>query len=112
VLQPGGLLRGTEIPRTRPGRLEERETLKPVRVRYDERERGGASARVPDEMEAPPAARIRLAEHAGALELEAVGLGRLRRRVDLEILDDGLDLRAECADELAVRNVRRKDDPR
>ena len=112
VLQPDSLLRGTEVPGSRPGRLEEREAREPVRVRCNQRERGGAPARVPDEMEAPPAARLRLAEHAGDLELEAVVLGRLRRRVDLEILRDSLDLRLEGVDQRAVRGLCREHDPR
>jgi hypothetical protein len=73
------------------------------------RERGCAAARVADEMEPLPAARVGLPHHAGDLVVEAVVARWLVAGVELEILRDGLDLVIERVDEGAVGEVGRQD---
>ena len=56
-----------ELPVAGPGGLEQGEAEQPVRMPRRRRERGCAPARVADEMEPLPAARVGLAHDAGDL---------------------------------------------
>ena len=112
VLEPERLLRGAQIPGSRPGGLEQRQAREPLRSGRGEGDRGGSPARVPDEMEPLPAVRVRLAQYALDLDLEAVVLRRLRRCVNLEILRDRFNVRAKRGDERAVRRLCREHRPR
>ncbi len=105
-------LRGAQIPASRPGGIEQRQARDPLGSGSGERERGRSPARVPDEMKPVPAVCVRLAQHAVDLDVEAVVLGRLGRCVDLEILCDRLNARAERGDESAVRRLCREHNPR
>ena len=111
VLEPERLLRGTQIPVSRPGGLEQGKAREPLRSCRCERDRGRCTARVPDEMEPLPTVRVGLAQHARNLDLEAVVRRRLERCVDLEILRDRVNVRAERGDERAVRKLCREHDP-
>jgi hypothetical protein len=97
-LEPARLLRGTQVPVSRPGGFEQSQAGESFGSGRGERERGRSPARVSDEMKPLPAVCVRLAQDARNLDLEAVTLRRLRRCVDLEILRDRLNARAQRGD--------------
>ena len=52
-----------------------------------------------------PIIRVGLVQHAGDLDVEAVVVRRLRRCVELEVLRNRLDVRAERGEERGVRKL-------
>jgi hypothetical protein len=112
VLEPERLLRGTQIPVSGPGRLEQRQAREPFRSGCGEGERDRSPARVSDEVKPLPAVCVCLTQHSSDLDIELVVVGRLGRCVDLEILHDRLNVRAKRSDESAVRRLCREHDPR
>jgi hypothetical protein len=84
------------------GRLEERKALESLAVLCSERERGGATSGVADNMETVETANVSLPENPLDLGLETEIRRWLGACVNLEILSDRVDPLSEALQQLSV----------
>src|SRR5207253_200454 len=93
---------------TRPRRFQKRQAQEPVTVPGGKGKRGGAAARVAEEMEAVEAVNIRHTQDPLHFQIETEVRRRLIPGVNLEILRDRIDALAQYLKQRRIRGLCRQ----